>query len=386
MLDGLTPELKEVQQLAREISKAEIGPRAAEIDSRAIFPWDVYRILADRGLLGVGIPAQYGGSGLGVQGLVTAIEQINLHCSNSAAILVMADLPLAPILLGGTEQQKRKYGEGVAAGDIRGCICMTEAGAGSDVAATTTQAELRGRDYVLSGTKAFISGAEEADFFTVLARTDPRAGARGFSIFLVDKDNPGIGVGKTEVKLGVRGLPVYEVEFRDCAVPYSDRVGAEGQGWPLIMESLNRSRPVLAARGLGLAQGALLHWLQYARQRPAFGKPIAEHQGLQWMAADLAAQIEAVRSLVYRAAAMVDAGQYQVRHAPILSAAKLLASELAVKAANDCLQMAGAVGYMESYPFARFLRDARQLTIVEGTSQVQKNIIGQALLDGRIAY
>lgn len=383
---ALTPELKAIQQLAGEIARAEVGPRAADIDERGIFPWDVFRTFADAGLLGVGIPEAYGGSGLGTMGLVLAVEQVNLYCSTSAAILVMADLPLIPILLAGTDQQKRKYATGTAQGEIRGAICMTESDAGSDVANLQTTAQFTGREYVLNGTKAFISGAEEADFLTVLARTDPEAGHNGFSVFVVDADNPGVSVGKTEVKLGVKGLPVYEVRFEDCAVPFTARLGEENRGFQLIMQTLNRARPVLAARGLGLAEGALMHWLQYARERKAFGRPIAEHQGLQWMAADLAAQIEAVRSLVYRAASLVDAGHDGREHAHILSAAKLLASELAVKASNDCLQMMGGVGYMESYPLARFLRDAKQLTIVEGTSQVQKNIIGASLLDGLVQY
>lgn len=386
MLLDLSPELKALQQLAREVARAEVAPRAADIDMRAIFPWDVFRIFADQGLMGIGIPAAYGGAGLGALGLAVAIEQVGMYCATSAAILVMSDLPLGPVLLAGTEQQKRKYAGGTASGEIRGAICMTEPDAGSDVAAITTRADRKGSEYVINGTKAFISGAEEADFYTVLARTDPVAGTRGFSIFLVDNDNPGLSIGKTEVKLGVRGLPVYEVQFSDCAVPYSARIGEEGAGFGLIMQAVNRGRPVLGARGLGLAEGALVHWLHYGRERHAFGKPIAEHQGLQWMAADLAAEIEAVRTLVCRAAAMVDAGRIGRADAPILSAAKLLGTELAVRAAGDCLQMAGAVGYMESYPFARFLRDARQLTIVEGTSQIQKNIIGSALVAGRLSY
>lgn len=382
----LAPELKEIQSLAREIAHAEVAPRAAEIDERSIFPWDVFRTFADAGLLGLHIPEKYGGTGLGTRGLALAIEQVGMYCANSAAILVMADLPLAPVLLAGSEQQKKKYAGGVAAGDIRGALCMTEAEAGSDVAATATRAEFRGGKYVINGTKSFISGAEEADFLVVLARTNPDPAARGFALFLVDSDNPGVHVGKTEVKLGVRGLPIYQVNFEDCEVPYTARIGDESQGFRLTMETLNRARPVLAARGLGLAQGALMHWLRFAQERKTFGKPITEHQGLQWMAADSAAQVEAVRSLVYRAAAMVDAGQIGLAHAPVLSAAKLLASELAVKTAGDCMQMAGAVGYMESYPFARFLRDARQLTIVEGTSQIQRNIIGGALVAGRLTY
>lgn len=386
MQTELRAELRAVRDLARELARAEVAPRAAEIDERAIFPWDVFRTFADAGLLGLNIPEAYGGSGLGAVGLALAIEQVAMHCANSAAILVMADLVATPLLLGGSEAQKKKYLSGIATGDLRGALCMTEAHGGSDLAAIRTRAELRGGHYRLEGAKAFISGAEEADFLIVLARTDPNPEARGFSLFLVEAENPGVAVGKTEVKLGVRGLPVYAIDFDECSVPYTARIGEEGDGWRLIMESMNRTRPVLAARGLGLAEGALMHWVRYARERESFGQPIARHQGLQWMAADLAAQVEAVRALVFQAAAMVDAGRHGPEHAPVLAAAKLLASELAVKAGNDCMQMAGAVGYMESYPFARFLRDARQLTIVEGTSQIQQNIIGKALTEGRLAY
>jgi len=302
-------------------------------------------------------------------------------------MLLLTRLSTMAISLAGTEEQKREYLAGTASGRRRGAFCLSEPDAGSDTQSIRTRAVRKGDRYVISGTKSWISGAGAADFFVVAAKTRTDVpGAKGFSVFVVDRDTPGVTVGKKEHKMGVRGLPVHQVIFEDAEVPASCLVGEENEGFKLIMQNLNAVRPVVAARGLGLAEGALMYWLEYARSRQTFGRPIIEHQGLQWMAADLAAEIEACRLLTYRAASLVDQGRVGRDVAHFLSMAKLKATELAVKAANDCLQMMGAVGYMEEYPMARFVRDARQLTIVEGTSQIQKGIIGRALADGLLAW
>jgi len=376
-----------VVDLARQVTREVIAPRADEVDRTGEYPEDYFQAFRETGLLGVAIPEEYGGAGLGCLGLVLAVEEVAKACCSAGLILLLTRLSTMAILLAGTEEQKKKYLGGTATGALRGAFCLSEPDAGSDTQAIRTRAVRKGDKYVITGTKSWISGAGVADFFVVAAKTNWEVpGARGYSVFVVDRDTRGLTVGKKEQKMGVRGVPVHQVIFEEVEVPVSARIGEENQGFKIIMQNLNAVRPVVAARGVGLAEGALMYWLQYARQRHTFGKPIIEHQGLQWMAADLATEIEAARLLTYRAALLVDEGKTGKEVAHYLSMAKYKATEVAVKAANDCLQMMGAVGYMEDYPMARFVRDARQLTIVEGTSQIQKNIIGRALADGLLSW
>nr|PZN36707.1 MAG: acyl-CoA dehydrogenase [Bacillota bacterium] len=383
----LSPEHQAVVDLARQVTREVIAPRADEVDRTGEYPEDYFQAFRETGLLGVAIPEEYGGAGLGCLGLVLAVEEVAKACCSAGLILLLTRLSTMAILLAGTEEQKKKYLGGTATGALRGAFCLSEPDAGSDTQAIRTRAVRKGDKYVITGTKSWISGAGVADFFVVAAKTNWEVpGARGYSVFVVDRDTPGLTVGKKEQKMGVRGVPVHQVIFEEVEVPVSARIGEENQGFKIIMQNLNAVRPVVAARGVGLAEGALMYWLQYARQRHTFGKPIIEHQGLQWMAADLATEIEAARLLTYRAALLVDEGKTGKEVAHYLSMAKYKATEVAVKAANDCLQMMGAVGYMEDYPMARFVRDARQLTIVEGTSQIQKNIIGRALADGLLSW
>lgn len=381
------PEYQELIRLARQVAEKSIAPRAAQVDADGVYPADYFKLFQETGLLGVAIPEQYGGSGLGSLGLVLAVEEVAKYCCSAGLMLLLTRLSTMAVSLAGTEEQKREYLEGTATGRRRGAFCLSEPDAGSDTQKIRTRAVRHGDRYVINGTKNWISGAGQADFFIVATKTDPTAqGSRGYSVFVVDQGTPGLTVGKKEHKMGVRGLPVHQVIFEDVAVPASCLLGAENEGFKLIMNNLNAVRPVVAARGLGLAEGALMYWLGYARQREAFGKALIEHQGLQWMAADIAAEIEGARLLTYRAAKLVDQGQTGKEAAPLLSMAKLKATELAVKASNDLLQMMGAVGYMEEYPMARYVRDARQLTIVEGTSQIQKNIIARALAEGTLRW
>lgn len=381
---GLTAEERDLVRLVQDIARTEVAPRAAAMDEEQTYSPELLDIFREAGLFGIGVPEQYGGAGLGAFGLVLAIEQVARYCCATGLLLLLTRLPLAPILFAGTEEQKRRYAGGIAAGTLRGAFCLSEPNAGSDVAGTTTRAVRRGDKYVIDGTKAWISGAEMADFFTVAAKTSPADGARGMSVFIVDRSAPGVTVRHKERKLGVRGLPINQVVFEAVEVPVANRLGAENEGFRLIMKTLNSVRPLVAARGVGLAAGALAYWVEYARQRETFGQPLIRHQGLQWMMADLAASIEAARLLTYEAARLVDAGRVDKESAHFLSMAKLMATETAVRTANDCLQMMGAAGYIEDYPLARFVRDARQLTIVEGTSQIQKGIIARAIVDGHL--
>lgn len=373
-------------ELARQVARERVAPRAAEIDRTEEFPYDLFQVFKETGLLGVAIPEEYGGAGLGTTGLVLAVEEISKYCCSSGLMLLLTRLPLGPIMFGGTEEQKRKYASAVAAGDRRGAFCLSEPDAGSDAANIKTRAVRKGDKYIINGTKNWISGAGVADFFTVAVKTDPAAGHKGMSVFVVDKNTPGLTVGRKEKKMGVRGVPVNQVIFEDCEVPAENMLGAENKGFGVIMSTLNSVRPVVAARGLGLAEGALMYAVEYARQRTTMSKPIIEHQGLQWMMAELATRIEASRLLTYRAAQMVDDGKSGKETAHVLSMAKWFATETAQQAATDAVQFLGANGYMEDYPLERFYRDVKQLTIVEGTTQIQKGIIGRALLDGHLYW
>lgn len=382
----LTPDQQEIVNLVRQIAREKLAPLAAQIDETEEYPQELFNTFKDAGIFGLAIPEEYGGAGMGTMGLVLAVEEVAKYCCSTGLLLLLTRLPLAAIMYGGTESQKQKYARGIATGTLRGAFCLSEPDAGSDSANIRTRAVRKGDKYVINGTKNWISGAAYADYFIVATKTNPEAGHRGMSVFVVDRDTPGVTVGKKEKKMGVRGLPVNQVIFEDAEVPTANLLATENEGFKLIMKNLNSVRPVVAARGIGLAEGALTYWTQYARERKTFGKAIIEHQGLQWMAAELAMEIDAARLLTYRAAMTVDEGRAGKETAHILSMAKLKATEIAVRASNDCLQMMGATGYMEDYPLARYVRDARQLTIVEGTSQIQKGIIAKSLIDGDLAF
>ncbi len=375
-----------IQDLARQIAKEVVAPRASEIDRTRQYPEDIFQAFKEAGLLGVWFPPEVGGSGAGTIGLCIAVEEMAKFCNSSALMLLLTKLSTAAIVHHGTEEQKQKYCRGVAEGTLRGAFGLTEPNAGSDAAAIQTTARRVGDEYILNGSKTFISGATVADFFLVAAKTNPSAGSRGVSAFIVDRDAPGFSVSKPLEKMGVHAVPVAELYFQDCRVPAKNLVGPENGGFKVIMENLNSVRPVVAARGVGLAEGAVDYATKYARERRTFGKPIIEHQAIQFMLAELAMQIEAARLLTYRAAWLVDQGKVGKEAAPYLSMAKAFASEVAVKASSDAVQILGANGYMAEFPMERFYRDAKQLMIVEGTSQIQRLIIGRAIADGSLAY
>ncbi len=379
-------EQKALQQLARQVAREKVAPRAAEMDETGIYPEDIFQVFRETGLLGVGLPEEYEGSGLGITGLAIAVEEMAKYCNSSALILLLTRLGTSAILFGGTDEQKRHYLPAVATGKMRGAFALTEPGAGSDSGNISTSARRDGKHYVLNGTKQWISGATVADFFVVAVKTTPGIGNKGMSAFIVNKDTPGFRVGAHNKKMGVKGVPTAELIFEDARVPAENLLGVENEGFKLIMKNLNSLRPVVAARGLGTAEGCVAYAIQYAKERETFGKKIIGHQAIQFMLAELAMQIEAARLLTYRAAKMVDDGQVGKQAAPYFSMAKAFATELANKAAYDCLQVMGSYGYSTEYPMERYFRDARQLTIVEGTSQVQRVIIANALIDGDLTY
>jgi len=381
----LTETHRLIRDTARRIARERVQPRAAEIDEQGQYPDDIFAVFRQAGLLGLTIPADYGG-GAGFLALILAVEETAKYCCASGLILLLSALSTQSIVIGGSDEQKQAWLPRSAAGDIRGAFCLTEPNAGSDAAAIESRARRDGDEYVIDGEKMFISGGSVAHFVVTFAKTDPAAGSRGFSAFIVPTDNPGFSVARLDRKMGVTGVPTANLVFQDCRVPTSNLIGEEGRGFRTAMLTMGTCRPVVGARGLGLAQGALAYALDFARERRTFGRPILEHQAIQFMLADMATQIEAARHLIYHACWLVDQGKYDRQYAPYLSFAKVFASEMAVKVSSDALQILGAQGYMKDHPLERHYRDARQLMIVEGTSQVQRMIIAHGLAEGDIVY
>ncbi len=378
---------KLIRDTARRIARERVAPRAAEMDETGEYPDDIFAVFGQAGLLGLTIPPEYEGSGAGFLALAIAVEETAKHCCASGLILLLSALSTQPIVLGGSEEQKRAWLPRSAAGDIKGAFCLTEPNAGSDPGSMESRAARDGDEYVINGEKCFISGGSVADFVAVYAKTDPAAGVRGVSGFVVPTDSPGFSVAHLDRKMGVKGVPTASLAFQDCRVPAANLLGGEENiAFRNAMLTLNTCRPVVGARGVGLGEGALAYALDFARERRTFGKPILEHQAIQFLFADMAIQIEAARQLVYRAAWLVDQGKYQRQYAPYLSIAKAYATEMAVKVSSDALQVLGAQGYMQDHPLERHYRDARQLMIVEGTSQIQRLVIARALAEGDIVY
>jgi alkylation response protein AidB-like acyl-CoA dehydrogenase len=383
----LSEEHRLIQETARRIARERVAPRAAEMDETGEYPHDIFEAYREVGLMGLTIPQEYGGSGAGTLPLALAVEEAAKYCCATGLLLLLSALPTHPILLGGSEAQKGSWLPRAAKGEIKGAFCLTEPNAGSDASAIESRAVRDGDDYLLTGEKVFISGGTVADFVVAFAKTDSSDGAKGMSAFIVPTDSPGFSVARTDRKMGVRGVPTANIVFDNVRVPRELLLGdEEGRGFNHAMLTLNTCRPVVGARGVGLAEGAMTYALEYARQRQAFGKPIAELQAIQFMFADMAIQIEAARLLVYQGAWLVDHGKYQREHAALLSIAKTYATEVAVKVSSDALQVLGAQGYMMDHPLERHYRDARQLMIVEGTSQVQRVVIARALLERELVY
>ncbi|QSE84887.1 acyl-CoA dehydrogenase family protein [Rhodococcus koreensis] len=377
MYAALPDEYVELAQTVRRFAQTVVEPRAMEIDRRNEYPDDIFKALLAADLLGLATPEEFGGSGAGTLGLTIAIEEVAKYSNTVALMLLLTRLPALPILIGGSEEQKNTYVRDIASGARRASFGLSEPQAGSDLKGMRTRAVRDGTDWVITGSKCWMSGLEQADFYTVFART----GQDGFSCFLIDRTLPGVSVAHVDDKLGVRGVNTGELRLDGVRVPESALVGKPDQAFKLAMLSLNSMRPIVAARGLGLAEGALMYAVDYMRTREAFGAPLTSQQGLGWMVAEHAAEIEAARLLTYRAASMVDEGAFDKAAVPLLSMAKLVATETAVKVSGTAVQLLGAAGYMKDHPVEMYYRDAKQLTIVEGTSQIQKNLLAQAVFD-----
>ena len=381
---ALSDELLSLQSTMRRFAQDKVKPRAREIDLSGEYPQDIFDAFREADILGLCIPEEYGGSGAGIMGLTIAIEEVTKYSNVLGLMLLLTRLPTGPIMIAGSEEQKQRYLPDLASGKTRAAFALSEPGAGSDVAGMQTRAtpDPDVKDgWILNGGKAWISGVRQADWFTVFAKTGDPASRLHDSItgFIVDANAPGVSRPRVDRKMGVKGIDTGEVIFENVKISPQNVIGDVG-GFRLAMLGLNAMRPIVAARGIGLAEGALMYATEYVKNRPAFGKTIAEMQGIQWEIAKCATEIEAARLLTYRAAWLADQGKFTKEYVPYLSMSKYYATEVAVKASGLAVQLLGAAGYMEEHPTEQWYRDARQLTIVEGTSQVQLGLIGKGVL------
>ncbi len=373
----LTEEQKLLQEIAYEVTKEKIRPVRAQLDESEEFPRNLMDILAKTDLFGVCIPEEYGGLGGGVFENCLVVEQIARGCIGIATTFAATGLGIYPILLGGSKELKKKYLPDIAAGKKLAAFALTEPGAGSDVSAIITRAVKAGNEYVITGTKQWITNGGEADIYTVFAITDPSKGPRGASCFVVEKGDPGFSFGKKEKKLGIRASATRELIFNECKIPKDRLVGREGMGFILAMKTFDKSRPGIGALGVGLAQEALDIAAEYARKRVQFGKSIISFQAIQHKLADMAIKVEAARSLIYSAAKYIDTEPKDA--SKVAAMCKVFASDVAVEVALEAVQILGGYGYMRDYPVEKLLRDAKILQIYEGTNEIQRNIIGQEI-------
>jgi len=374
----LTEEQRTVQELSRKITEEKIKPVAAQYDESGEFPWDVMRAAAEADLFSLFIPEEYGGMGNSLMNLCLATEELSRGCGGIAVCYAASALGTFPIILYGSEEQKKKYLPDLAKGKTIAAFALTEAEAGSDASAIKTTAKKEGEHYILNGTKHFITNGGEAQIYIVIAMTDKNKGPRGASAFIVEKGTPGFSFGKKEEKLGIRASITQELIFEDCKIPKENLLTREGMGFIISMKTLDSSRPGVAAQALGIAQGAFDVAIQYAKERQQFEKPITSFQGIQWILADMAVAIESARALLYACAREIDAGVKDV--AGDSAMAKLLASDVAMKVATDAVQVLGGYGYMKDYPAEKYMRDAKITQIYEGTNQIQRNIIALQLI------
>lgn len=375
---GLTEEQVMIQEVCRQVAEEKVKPIRQHYDEVNEFPTEILSVFAQADLCGLYIDEQYGGMGGGIMELSIAVEEISRVCGGIALAIAATGLGIIPVILFGNEEQKAKYLPMIASGKTLAAFALTEANAGSDAAAVSTTAVKDGDDYVLNGTKQWITNGGEADVYTVIAMTNKAKGARGASAFVIEKGTPGFDFGKKEDKMGIRASATRELIFQDCRVPKENLLGKEGKGFIVAMKTFDASRPGVAAQALGIAAGALEEALQYSRERRQFGRPICAFQGVQFMLADMATQVEAARMLVYQAARHVDS---RAKDSGKISAmAKLFASDTAMNVTTDAVQILGGYGYMKEYPVEKMMRDAKITQIYEGTNQIQREVIGLALV------
>ena len=374
----LTEEQIMIRDLARQIAEDKILPVRAELDEKEEFPWDIMKTLAQSDFFGLFVPEEYGGMGKGCFELAIAVEELSRVCLGVSTTYAANALGTYPILLYGSEEQKKKYLPDIASGKKLVAFALTEASAGSDAAGVQTTAKLEGNKYVLNGVKQWITNGGEAEIYTVIAMTDKSKGPRGASAFILEKGTPGFSFGKKENKMGIRASATRELIFENCRIPKENIISKEGMGFIVAMRTLDSSRTGVGAQGVGVAHGAFEAARDYAKERQQFGQPVISFQAIQHILADMATQIEAARALVYSVARYIDSGAKDVSKESAM--AKLFATDVAMKVTVDAVQVMGGAGYMREYPVEKMMRDAKILQIYEGTNQIQRNVIGQALI------
>jgi alkylation response protein AidB-like acyl-CoA dehydrogenase len=367
-----------IKDLARQIAEEKVVPVREELDEKEEFPWEIMKVLAQSDLFGLFIPEEYGGLGKGSLELAIAVEELSRACLGVSTTYAANALGTYPILLFGTDEQKKKYLPDIASGKKLVAFGLTEANAGSDAGGIQTTARKDGGSYVLNGTKQWITNGGEAEIYTIIALTDKAKGARGASAFIVEKGTPGFSFGKKEKKMGIRASATRELVFEDCRIPKENIISREGMGFIVAMKTLDSSRVGVGAQGVGVAQGAFEEALKFARQRVQFGHPIIGFQAIQHMLADMATEIEAARALVYSVSRFIDSGAKEVTKASAM--AKLFATDMAMRVTVNAVQVMGGSGYMREYPVEKMMRDAKILQIYEGTNQIQRNVIAQNLV------
>jgi len=379
MLDyNLTETQVQIVELARKVAKEKILPVRAELDEKGEFPWEILKVLADVGLFGVYIPEEYGGLGFGNLENCLVVEELSKVCVGVSVSFAASGLGTYPILLYGSDEQKKKYLPDIASGKRLAAFGITESSAGSDSASIRTTAKKDGDKYIINGVKQWITNAGEAEVYSFIAKTDPKKGPRGASAFIIEKGNPGFSFGAKENKLGIRASATRELIFEDCEIPAENLIAREGMGFIVTMKNFDQTRTGIAAQAVGLAAGALNETIMYAHERRTFGKAIISHQAVQHMLANMATEIEAARALTYQSARYCDSGAKDM--SKYSSMAKLFASDVCMKVTTDAVQIFGGYGFMKEYPVEKMMRDAKILQIYEGTNQIQRNVIGQYLI------
>lgn len=380
MTYALSDDQLAIQDLIRRIAREKVAPRADEIDRTAEYPQDMFDLLKGLGLFALPFPVEYGGTGDMLAACV-AVEELGRVCYNTGYLLVVQWVAFGALLAAGTDEQKSRFLPGLAAGDLRGAFSTTEAQSGSDVSGIKTRATETPGGYRLSGAKIWCTNANIADFILVGAKYAGVNGRENVNLFIVERGTRGLTIGRKEDKLGARGIPSCPLFLDDAFVPEANRLGPkDGTGFKRVMEAFNTSRPIMAARAVGIAQGAIDHASAFIRNRRAFGQALSDFQGLRWMMADMVMQTEAARQLTYKAASLVTAGVSGQTLAQFAAMAKCFASDVAMKVATDAVQLFGAAGVSADYPINRYFRDAKVVQIIEGTNQIQRNIIANVLL------
>ena len=372
----LASEEKMLIDMVSDLAREKVAPRAAEIDAKGEFPWDMKELLAQQDIFAMPFPEEYGGLGSSELSILMVIEELAKACATTSLLLCVQQLGSLPILLAGTDEQKQSFIPKLASGEWLAAYALTEPGSGSDAGAMRTRAEKRGDTYVLNGLKHFITNAGVAHINTVFAVTSDQ-GTRGISAFVVEGDRPGFHMGKVENKMGIRGSQTGELVFEDCEIPADNLLGKEGEGFKIALATLDRTRPGIAAQALGIAQGALDFAVEYAKQRVQFGKPIWDNQAIQFMLADMATKVQAARLMTWWSAKVTETGR------PFLyesSMAKNFASDVAMEVTTDAVQIFGGYGYIREYPVEKLFRDAKITQIYEGTNQIQKMVVAAQIL------